>query len=64
MWIVLFFGGKSDLVYELWCYEVICFRKEGYFKEIILNVIRKLFKGELVIVMMWLGFVDSIDEIL
>lgn len=64
MWIFLFFGVISDLVYEFWWNEVICLRKEGYFKKIILNVIRRLFKGELLIVMMWLGNVDNKDEIL
>lgn len=62
--ISLFSGVTSDSAYELRRNEVTCLRKEGYSKKIILNAIRRSFKGEPPTAMMRLGNVDNKDEIL
>lgn len=41
-----------------------CLMREGYLKEFILMVIRRLLKGELVNILMWFGLIDIIEEIL
>lgn len=62
---MIFLGdGKGEILYELWRYEVMCLMREGYLKEFILMVIRRLLKGELVNILMWFGLIDIIEEIL
>lgn len=63
--ILVFFGdGKGDIIYELWKYEVICLMKEGYFREALMMVVRRFLKGEVVIVLMRLGFDIFVQDVI